>query len=202
MRTPWKFVADLVSRKPKADVIDEHLPHEIETPALEYRPAVEEDVGSFQSASSEQAAEIEQANETEASSSTPDLTPQAPAETENSGRELTATAPSVTTDDAVSKPEAGEGANVADPALQDEPDRLVTARETARPNKDARANSKKLTVGKADANASVPVDRHKTIAEEMAALDAEVSVLRRQLSVKLAEQNAQLRKMLERFERS
>lgn len=199
MRTPWKFVADLVSRKPKAGVTDEQT-HETETPALEYRPAVEEAVESFDPASSEQAGEIEQPNETEARSLTPDLTPQTPAQTEHSGRALTETHPSVAADGAVSKPEAAEGASVTDPAMQDEPDHLVRTRESARPRKSAQANSKEITVRKADA--SDLADKPKSIVQEIAALDADVAVLRRQLSIKLAEQNAQLRKMLERFEKS
>lgn len=199
MRTPWKFVADLVSRKPKADVTDEQT-HETETPALEYRPAVEEAVESFESASSEQAAELEQPSETEARSSTPELTPQTPAQTEHGGRALTETDPSLAADDAVSKPEVTEGASVADPAIQDETDHLVRTRETARPKKSAQAKSKEITVREADA--SDLADKTKTTVQEMAALDAEVAALRRQLSTKLAEQNAQLRKMLERFERS
>jgi hypothetical protein len=47
---------------------------------------------------------------------------------------------------------------------------------------------------------TVPVTP-KSFVEEMADLDAEVSLLRRQLIEKLTEQNAQLRKMLTRYAR-
>ena len=199
MRTPWRFVADLVSRKPKAHVTDDNRPHATETPALEYRPAVEE---TFESASSEHAVEVGQPNEAEAPTSAPDLIPETPTETGHTSRALTATAPSVAADDTVSKPEAAEGANVADPARQDERDRLVTARKVARPKKANLPDSNEIEVSKADADASAPADKPKTIVEEMTALDTEVEILRRQLSIKLSEQNALLRKMLERFERN
>lgn len=199
MRTPWRFVADLVSRKPNAHVTDDSRPHATETPALEYRPAVEE---TFESASSEHAVEVGQPNEAEAPTSAPDLAAQTSAQTGHGDRALTATAPSVAADDTVSKPEGAEGANVADPARQDEPDHPVTAQETARPKKANSPDSNEIEVSKADADAAAPGDKPKTIVEEMTALDTEVKILRRQLSIKLAEQNALLRKMLERFERN
>ncbi|TNM60347.1 hypothetical protein [Aliirhizobium smilacinae] len=199
MRTPWRFVADLVSRKPKAHVTDDNRPHATETPALEYRPAVEE---TFESASSEHAVEVGQPNEAEAPTSAPDLIPETPTETGQTGRALTATAPSVAADDAVLTPAAVESVNVSHVALQDNPDRLVTPRKVARPKKANSPDSNEIEVSKADADAAAPGGKPKTIVEEMTALDTEVEILRRQLSIKLAEQNALLRKMLERFERN
>lgn len=200
MKTPWRFVADLVSRKPKADVTGEHRLDTTETRALEYRPGIEETVEHGEAASPELPVYVGQQEETETQISTPDLIPASVVETEQADNASAQTSLSVAIDNTVSTLKAVERKNVAPAAEKDEAFTAAAPEKTKTPKKPRPAVSNEAADSRVEAAASVPADKPKTIVEEMATLDAEVDVLRRQLSKKLTEQNAQLRRMLARFE--
>jgi len=200
MRTPWRFVADLVSRKPKPNSQDESPAAAPKTIALEYRPAPEEEHPS---------------PETPAVALVPatvvEETSPAPHADQEPATAVGETAPPIE-DDVAEVPVA-----VAKPAERSAPPRLeeksfapVPARtETAEALvKPASTRRKKVepiaepavSVNQAgDVVLAVAADP-KSFMDEMADLDAEVDALRRQLARKLVEQNAQLRKMLARFD--
>lgn len=199
MKTPWRFVADLVSRKPKADVSGEHRPLTTKTKALEYRPAIEEKVEQGEAASPELVVDVGQREETEAQISAPDLIPEPVAQSEQADSTSAEPPVSVVIEDTVSAPEPVEHRNIA-PA--DEKHEIFDVEALQKPTtpKKRPAVLNETTESMADSASPVPAEKPKTNVEEIAALDAEVEVLRRQLSKKLIEQNAQLRKMLARFE--
>lgn len=200
MKTPWRFVADLVSRKPKVDVTQEHRPDTTETPAIEYRPAVEEPVEQVEAAFPGQVVEVGQQHETEAQISTPDPISEPIPQREQEDSTSAETSVSVVIDDTVSAPEPVERRNVALTDEKHEPFVAEVRQKSKTPKKPRPAVSNGTADSMVEAAAPVPAEKPKTIVEEMEALDAEVEVLRRQLSKKLTEQNAQLRKMLARFE--
>jgi len=200
MKTPWRFVADLVWRKPKADVSGEHRPLTTKTMALESRPAIEEKVEQGEAASPELVVDVGQQEETEAQISAPDLIPEAVAQSEQADSPSAEHSISVVVEDTVSAPEPVEHRNTAPADEKQETFDVEALQKPTTPKKPRPAVLNETTESMADAASPVPAEKPKTNVEEIAALDAEVEVLRRQLSKKLIEQNAQLRKMLARFE--
>lgn len=77
---------------------------------------------------------------------------------------------------------------------------INAAPRTKRAGQQKRASTDKVTQSTADANTrEIPVLSHDRFYAEVADVDAEIGALSRQLAEKLIQQNAQLRKMLERF---
>jgi len=198
MRTPWRFVADLVSRKPKPDSHDESPAVAPKTIALEYRPSLEEEHPDIEPAVPDRSAEADSEAQVEANLRDPD-TDSTDIETETP---VVAKAP-------------------AAPARNEEPAALPTSRQPDEkppapmptraaeiPVERAPARQRKIkpivepvvSVAQTDEVAPAVAAGPKSFADEMANLDVEVAALRRQLAKKLIEQNAQLRKMLARFD--
>lgn len=200
MKTPWRFVADLVWRKPKADVSGEHRPLTTKTVALESRPAIEEKVEQGGAASPELAVDVGQREETEAQISATDLTSEPVPQSEQAESTSVEPSVSVVVEDTDSAPEPVEHRNTAPADEKHKTSDVEALQKPTTPKKPRPAVFNETTESMADAASPVPAEKPKTNVEEIAALDAEVEVLRRQLSKKLIEQNTQLRKMLARFE--
>lgn len=197
MKTPWRFVADLVSRKPKPHSHDGSPAVEAKTIALEYKPISEED----QSPRDETAVDRSAKSGSDAQVETSLLEPDAVAsaiETEAPVAEAPAVEarleePAVLP---ISQQREEEGSaptqtEAAETLVKPEPARRRKVKPIAEP-----AASSNQTDEVAPAVAVGP----KSFTDEMADLDTEVDALRRQLAKKLIEQNAQLRKMLARFD--
>lgn len=185
MRTPWRFVVDLVSRKPKEALFDDARSTAGKIKALEHQPANEEQMLDSLSNAPAPSEEVERESETRSTSLRPEDRPEiSPASGEIHH-----------SPDKVDQPAAGEEkgafhAPVAETALAA---RLPERRPGKKPEPVIG-----LTAAFIDAAAAPIVT--KTFVQEMAEVDAEVDGLRRELIKKLTEQNAQLRKMLARFE--
>ena len=222
MRTPWRFVADLVSRKPQASSVDAGKPASGEIKALEYQPiseaktapppVAEQPIIELDANEREPAADkavtlpgSESPGEaTKAESAEPETVgAEAPAaegpEVERSDIEQTDapnTTPSVSDvsvdglvdDDAISLPDPVEPKN--------------SEQKPSKPRRQAKRAPRPASAPADDApraaNAAPPA-APRTFFEEMTDLDTEVAELRNQLAKKLVEQNAQLKKMLDRF---
>jgi hypothetical protein len=198
MRTPWRFVADLVSRKPKAEGNDEVRAVAPDTIALEYKPAAEEPHSDEEAIVVAQTAEHAEANVEEAKAVLP-------SDPEPADDDAAETVPSI----GQAAPEiSGEAPEpTASPPMPVEPVDPPIEAEKA-PAKPAPTRAKKIApvaepvapAGKSDVSAPTIPAGPKSVLDEMAKLDADVAELRRQLAKKLTEQNAQLRKMLSRFD--
>ncbi|MBB3290501.1 MULTISPECIES: hypothetical protein [unclassified Rhizobium] len=193
MRTPWRFVADLVSRKPKPHSRDESPTVEAKTIALEYKPVPEEG----QSGIGATAVDGSEA-QVEASRPEPDT-----AMTEaGTAASIAAEAPVVAVGD-------DEPASLTTAQRADKTSTASAGAEAVKgTTKGAPTRRKKVasivepvdSIGTALEEAPAVAAGPRSFADEMADLDAEVATLRRQLATKLVEQNAQLRKMLARFD--
>ena len=198
MRTPWRFVADLVSRKPKPDSHDESPAVAPKTIALEYRPSLEEEHPDIEPAVPDRSAEADSEAQVEANLRDPDTdstdietatpvvakAPAAPARNE----EPAALPPSQEPDE---KPPAPKPTRAAETPVERAPARQKKIKPIVEPV---------VSVAQTDEVAPAVAAGPKSFADEMANLDVEVDALRRQLAKKLIEQNAQLRKMLARFD--
>jgi hypothetical protein len=192
MRTPWRFVADLVSRKPKPDGHGENPAVAPKTIALEYKPVPEEET------TVDRAAEPGSEAEVEASVVEPDT-----------GSEDTETAASVVADAPAASADGDGPAALLTPlqAEQEAPastpteaaETLVKRAPTRRNKIDPDVEPVVSTIQTDEVTPAVAAGP-KSFTDEMADLDVEVDALRRQLAKKLIEQNAQLRKMLARFD--
>ena len=180
MRTPWRFVADLVSRKPNAEVSDELHSDVTEATAIEQSPANETPLQDVVAEALDPSSEVDTREDTALNSNKP--------------------VSNVAAEPAVE--EAPSESNNA--ATVEEPVPLKTTVVTTQRGSRGLANGVvpaakgALSTTSATANLSIP----GTFIDEMAELDTEVEQLRRQLARKLIEQNAQLRRMLDRFEAS
>ncbi|MBX5166814.1 MULTISPECIES: hypothetical protein [unclassified Rhizobium] len=194
MRTPWRFVADLVSRKPKP----ESPAVAPKTIALEYKPVPEEDHPGTEAAAVDHSAEagadakIEVGLHDQETSST-DVEAAAPVEAEAPAAPVDEEEPT-----ALLTPQQPEQTSPA-PTLTEVAETLVKRAPPRRKNIDPTVESV-VSATQSDEVAPIPLAGPKSFMDEMADLDAEVDALRRQLAKKLIEQNAQLRRMLARFD--
>jgi hypothetical protein len=203
MRTPWRFVADLVSRKPNVDTREEHPTAAREPIALEHQPEKTDAHPEIEVQSAEQPVEIAAEERLDAAR-----------------RNNSASLEHVQISDEASVPAVDEvsaiSADAKDSAAIDataEITEIVAAQEETptvgalaapvdipqlKRRKTTRAFVQQPTPSSQtkDNASAVP----KSLMHEMADLDAEIDALRRQLVRKLSEQNAQLRKMLARFD--
>jgi hypothetical protein len=197
MRTPWRFVADLVSRKPKADHSGAPGSAPKEINALDYNPGDEPD-REIDSTPAQKSGGVGPAQEPETQATAPALVPEPATEDTNVSppeidtatviEEATSPSPAIAS---VETALAATADNAIDVAVK----KTVQARN--KPSAPApQASSDVPAVVEAPAAPVGP----KTFVEEMAALDLEVAALRRELAKKLRTQNAQLRRMIARFD--
>jgi len=176
-------VADLVSRKPKPDSHDEGTEVAPKTIALEFKPSPEEEQSSRDETAVDRSAESGSEAHVEA---TP-LEPDADSTETETAAPVAAEAP------------AAPAGNEEPAALPQTTDALVK-RVPTRSKKVEPIAEPVISVVRIDEEVPAVAAGPKSFADEMADLDAEVAALRRQLAKKLIEQNAQLRKMLARFD--
>lgn len=203
MRTPWRFVADLVSRNPKMDTREEHPAAAREANALEHQPENVDAHPEIERQPLEQPIEIA----TEERLDAPRQNNSAILEPIQTSDEASAPAVgdvSATSTEARDSAVIDAAAEIAEiVAAQEETptvDALVEPVDMPQPKrrKTTRTFVKQppLSSQAEDKASAVP----KSPLQEMADIDAEIDALRRQLARKLSEQNAQLRKMLSRFD--
>lgn len=203
MRTPWRFVADLVSRKPTADALEEHPAAAPELIALEHQRAATERHPEIELKPAEQSGEIASKERGDAARLGSDailepvqISEEASAPAVDEASVTDADDKDTAVIDAPNENKENAAAGQETPSVED----LVkpAAKTELKHRKTAEPAVKQLTpLSQTEDNApAVP----KSLTNEMADLDAEVDALRRQLAQKLSEQNAQLRKMLARFD--
>jgi hypothetical protein len=198
MRTPWRFVADLVYRKPRPAIIGEQQqPGAVDIKALAHTPI------------DETAAQDREHVEPPASSG-PDLNSSAEVVTAKADPAPEAT-PAIQAVPSIPEPVApGEveapSSSLAKPKAAATKD--VPALDAAEPNQNLEHPADSAQVAQKAAPTTLSESpkllsalRPKSTLEEMADLDAQIAALRRELSQKLITQNTQLRKMLARFDR-
>jgi hypothetical protein len=191
MRTPWRFVADLVLPKPKTHGRDESAAVAPKTIALEHKPVPEAEQPGLDVTALDRSAQVE------ASRSLSDTDPPEtgiPASIED--------APAVAVaDDRPANLASKDKAEETLPAYSETAAAKATTK--AAPTRRKKVSSLAAPAGSIgpalDEAPSIPTGP-RSYMDEMADLDAEVDALRRQLAKKLSEQNAQLRKMLARFD--
>ncbi len=177
-RRPVSSNESEVSRKPKPDSHEESPAVASKTIALEYRPTPEEEHPGIEPAASDRSVESGSATPVAAKA------PAAPA-----GNEERAALPS--SQQPEEKPAAPTPTEATETLVTLAPSRQKKIKPSAEP----------VVVDiQADEEAPGVAAGPKSLIDEMADLDAEVDALRRQLAKKLIEQNAQLRKMLARFD--
>lgn len=195
MRTPWRFVADLVSRKPKPETAAVAP----KTIALEYNPVPEEEHPRIEPAAVDRSAEAGSDAQIEAS-----------LHDQNTGSTEVEPAALVAAEAPAAAVDQEEPAPLLTPQQPEEeasaPTQTEAAETLVKPDPARRRNVKPIAKPSPSANqtdelAPSVVVGPKSFTDEMADLDAEVDALRRQLAKKLMEQNAQLRRMLARFDR-
>ena len=195
MRTPWRFVADLVSRKPKADLSESPASPQGEIKALEFHSGGDEPIQDIKAAPAEQTgpAEIELAAEPEANATTLVEPPEPSAEPAD-----------VAASDMAADTHLHPTAVTADQAralVTNDTTHAAAERQAPARKKSSVSVVPEIADRPGPAETTPRPEAPKTFVEEMAALDLEVAAMRRQLATKLDEQNAQLRKMLARFEK-
>lgn len=177
-------MADLVSRKPKPDSHDEGPAVAPTTIAPEYRPAPEEQHLGIEPAAPDHSADVDSEAQVEANLPDPDT---GSTDIETAAR-VAAEAPAGQLGD-------GEPAPTLTEAAETQVKRAPARRKKINPTVEP-----VVSTNQTDEVAPAVAAGPKSFADEMADLDAEVDALRRQLAKKLIEQNAQLRKMLARFD--
>ncbi|NTJ66366.1 hypothetical protein G6M50_26510 [Agrobacterium rhizogenes] len=191
-------MADLVSRKPKPHTHDDSPAVEPKAIALEYKTVPEEEQPGFGTTAIDRSAEPGSEAQVEASPPELDTNASEAGTAAPVAAEALATAVSNEETATLATTQRAEQTSPAPPAAE--------AAETL--GKPAPARRKKVepiaestaSIGAALKEPPAAAAGPKSFTDEMADLDAEVAALRRQLAKKLIKQNAQLRKMLARFE--
>jgi hypothetical protein len=198
MRTPWRFVADLVSRKPKIHGHDESSAVAPKTIALEYKPVPEEEQSGLDATAVDRSAEPGSEAQLETSPQEPHTNPSEVGTTASVAAEAPAAAVGTeepanlaTTQQAEETSPASPRTKAAETAVKPAPARREKIEPIVEPT---------ASVGTALEGSPAVAAGPRSFTDEIADLDAEVAALRRQLARKLVEQNAQLRKMLARFD--
>lgn len=184
MKTPWRFVADLVSRKPKADASEARVvAHDLK--ALPYQPTSEE-------RHPESEATVMDPSDPVVAGTVADNGPEPIVEQ--------SVTPSPESVEAALIPASSEvdedvSSHAATPSAKAPVEAVPVRRKTVEPAV-APAEPDRQIADEAPIVATVP----KSVTDEMVGLDVEIEELRRQLAKKLTEQNAQMRRMLARFD--
>ncbi|HHV68513.1 MAG TPA: hypothetical protein GXX48_12830 [Ochrobactrum intermedium] len=188
-------MADLVSRKPKP----ESTPVAAKTIALEYKPVPEEEHPDTKPAAVDRSAEAAADVQIEVSLHDQDtwstnIEAAAPVAAEAPAASLDEEEPAalLTPQQPEEKSPAPTLTEVAETLVKRAPARQKNINSTVEPV---------VSATKTDEVAPDVAAGPRSFMDEMADLDAEVDALRRQLAKKLIEQNAQLRRMLARFDR-
>lgn len=203
MRTPWRFVADLVSRNPKVDTREEHPATAGEPIALKHQPEKTDAHPEIEVQPAEQPIEIAEEERLDAarhnnsaSLEHVQISEEASAPAVDEVSAISADAKDSSAIDATAEITENVAAQEETPTV----DALAEAVDMPQPKrrKTTRAFVQQPTPSSQteDNAAAIP----KSLMHEMADLDAEIDALRRQLVRKLSEQNTQLRKMLARFD--
>jgi hypothetical protein len=205
MKTPWRFVSDLVSRKP-ADKPQDAPPRAVVDAKLIDLVAVHE-------GKPEQTTSIEPTpvdlpanrvvhDEIEAAPVISEEPISEAPKPEPAAADATTPAAEIDATDVKQEPVAATPAPEADASIHDVETAPVIATMTA-PEPEAQKVPKRARVSNPLAP-RIPVEAPavppKSLLEEMSDLDLEIGSLRRQLSAKLATQNAQMRELLDRYE--
>jgi len=194
MRTPWKFLSDLVSRKASEDRAVERITEAPNVLAVEHHRARDEkdaDAVVVGQPSGEVEAHLP-VPEAEPDEAFPAAGPTSEAEIDDAA----ATTPPAATEVATGSASSTSAAPVSD-ADEDEQSRPATSAKQA---KNSRRSAVVEPVAPDLEPASPPaVIIKKTADEEMIALDEEIAELRRLLAKKLLLQNAYLKSMLDRY---
>ncbi len=193
-------MAELVSRKPKADGNGEVRAVAPDTIALEYKPAVEEPHVDEEAAVAAQTAEQAEANVENAEAVLHSGSEPAAGEVAESAFPFGKEALGIPGE--AHKPTAARPVPV-DRVRAPIKNRGVTEKPApTRARKMAPVADPVAFIERADEGGSVPAlaAGPKSLLDEMAEVDADVAELRGQLAKKLSEQNTQLRKMLARFD--
>lgn len=197
MRTPWRFVADLVSRKPKSDSHDESPAAVPPAIALEDKPAAEEEQPSHNKTADGRSTEFGSEVQVETNL----LEPYAVAlASETEAPVAQAPAVAVGIEGPAALPTSQQSKEEASVPTQTEAAETQLKRAPARRKKVKPIAESVASAIQTDEFAPPLAVGKKSFADEVANLDAEVAALRRQLAKKLVEQNAQLQKMLARFD--
>jgi hypothetical protein len=203
MRTPWRFVADLVSRKPKMDTREEHPAAARQPIALEHHPEQTDAHPGIEVQPVEPRIEIDAEERLDAArqSNSASLGPVQVSEEASAPPVDEVSAISADNEDSANLNATAEITGIV--AAQEE---TPTVDALAEPVDMPQLKRRKATrafvkqprpSSQTEDNAST---EPKSLLHEMADLDMEIDALRRQLVGKLSEQNAQLRKMLARFD--
>lgn len=191
-------MADLVSRKPKADFSGApgSAPEEIN--ALEHNPPGDEPVRQLDATPAQKPGGVGPAQEPEAQATAPAEIQEPPAE------ETKVSPPQIDTATVIEEPAPPSPAIVsveaAPPAAADDAIDIATRKTVRARNKPSAPAPQGISGVPAVVEEPAAVVAPKAFVEEMAALDLEVVALRRELAKKLGAQNAQLRRMLGRFD--
>jgi len=200
MRTPWRFLADLVARKPSFEPTTEIAGQEIK--ALEYRPVEQEIVPPAEveilpvETEPVTAVDVQRSDNVDA---VVVATKETPAITAAIAVELLSSAAhqeEVSALDAIQRDE-NAGPVVVEAEQNYAATKRADRRQKARNHEVTAADGMPVSTGlSADTPRSAP-----SVYDEMLSLDDQIQKLRRELAEKLTTQNAQLRNMLERFNR-
>lgn len=204
MKTPWRFLADLVSRK--SDAADDGSVPNDDVKAIEHYDDPVGEVNELKAQPSDTSLQETVANVEETPSE---------AVTDQAAREETETRSVVVT---VPEADGSARADAHETQLQDGHDDVPASKppeippaesgslgKESRSRRKARAKSSNEVAGREQQVEVIePVvaaaSAEKSVFEEMAALDTEISVLRSALAKKLSIQNEQLRRVIARFD--
>jgi hypothetical protein len=183
MKTPWRFVADLVSRKPKADASEARVvAHDLK--ALPYQPTSEERHPEIE-------ATVVDPSDPVVAGTVADNGPEPIVE-----QSVTPSPESVEAALIPASSEADEDVSHTATPSANAPVEAVPVRRKTIESTVAPAEPDRQIADEAPIVATVP----KSVTDDMVGLDVEIEELRRQLAKKLTEQNAQMRRMLARFD--
>jgi hypothetical protein len=187
-------VADLVSRKPKATISDVDGTDTAHIVALEYHPADDEPAREEEARLPEQTTSLEPREEVESPAPVASPKPQAETiDTEKVEIDINTAAQGTS-----SSPEEISANGAA--AILSDASKVAAQKPAKAQRKPPAAAVKEPGVISTFEEVPAVVASPTTLVEEMVGLDIEIASLRYALAGKLREQNAQLRKMLARFE--
>ncbi|WP_145643625.1 hypothetical protein [Neorhizobium alkalisoli] len=190
-------MVDLVSRKPKATISDVDGPDTAHIVALEYHPADDEPAREEEARLPEQTTSLEPREEIE--SPAPVASPKPQAETIDTAKaeiDINTAAQGTSF-----SPEEISTNGAAPAAILSGASKVAAEKPAKAQRKPPAAAVKEPGVISTFEEVPAVVASPTTLVEEMVGLDIEIAALRYALAGKLREQNAQLRKMLARFER-
>jgi hypothetical protein len=212
MKTPWRFLADLISKRPAAEQVEDNTPR-TEIQAIEYRPEQEEAVANpptkeIRREQTSTGAESASGVDADAAEHVSLESEQAPVDDVRSvsgeGREDAVVAEAPRTDDPAA--EVADESAAAVTANGRAADKVASVSKRMPRSTDQNPDvQSKGSEREATASQSAQADgasfEPRSPFDTMLGLDDEIQDLRKRLAEKLAEQNEQLKQMLERYNR-